>query len=939
MNADSLADLPRSRRALRALALQLVADPHAADDIVQDAWLAQVAEGAAVRSPRGWLASVVRNLASRWRRDTARRRRRELAAAAREGEPDGATLASRVELQRDLADAVLGLPEPYRSTLLQRFWEDRSPSQIARQTGVPVATVKSRLQRGLALVRARLQAQRGATWSAALWLGLQPGGALAAAGGGWLAVAAMLLVSLAGLWWLTDRDRAAATLPAELPSGATASATAPAAPAEPVSAARQALPQEFDGLIARVVRADGTPAVDVGVGVRGLYYERTTTKWWESYRSIGRTDASGELRATRDMLHGHLADAAWWADLPDGVAQVYIDEPGMLDSVSEPMTRAEFERARCELRMPPAGRIVLIASDALGRPLPRGPYDCVQIAEDDAGRDASRTRPVRQASWSRSYRSGRAEFASAGLGRNFHATDRAAGSTPFRGPSHAGEECVVSAGPRPGRAVIAGRLRGPQGEGLTVANFSSDLRSGLSRYNDVGLTHIDGSFAITVGDQELVGQQVDWLQLSANGLVADVSLPGRMQARNYELGTITLHPPAHVVSGRVIGLPPESRVRVQVERLEHERYLDGTELDIWRRAERVGCEIEGDRFTCRGFVPDGRLRVVGGGGHGEFLPAVVEFARGEGDLLVQFVRGASLRTRLAPATQPAAQQGLRIWLEPHAGVVPGGDRTQLTPQSGLPDLAWQGLWPGRYRLLLRAVDDLEPLHVVDPVHVGPDTTTLPPIALPRPLRRVMLRVLDTEGQPLPRYVVVSELGREHARTQFAPEGELALWTGQPQLDVFVVAAGHRAARVQLRGDTTVTLGTATQRTLALAGGLPPLPDGVELRFEFACLDGPGRLSHGYDFMRAAGAALGDRNIDPDKTGEAVVDIALPGRYRVVPALHTTKTKFGYRVPIAGAEREFTCLEADFAAPARIGLALPPDGLRAALDSVRSLLDR
>jgi RNA polymerase sigma-70 factor (ECF subfamily) len=65
--------------------------------------------------------------------------------------PLGASLGARLE-------ALLAtLPEAQRAALILRYQEDLTPEEIARTLAAPVATVKSHLQRGLKLLRARAQ--------------------------------------------------------------------------------------------------------------------------------------------------------------------------------------------------------------------------------------------------------------------------------------------------------------------------------------------------------------------------------------------------------------------------------------------------------------------------------------------------------------------------------------------------------------------------------------------------------------------------------------------------------------------------------------------------------------------------------------------------------------------------------------------------------------
>lgn len=160
-------ELVRHAAALRTLAAALVGEP-AADDLVQDAAVE------ALRSPPvrpgplgGWLAQIVRHLASRHRRSERRRRERERRAAHAEAVAGDHSVEDR-DLLRALTDAVLDLPEPYRATILQRYLRDRSLGAIAAEAGIPTETVKSRHRRGLALLRARLAQQSGRDWRLAV---------------------------------------------------------------------------------------------------------------------------------------------------------------------------------------------------------------------------------------------------------------------------------------------------------------------------------------------------------------------------------------------------------------------------------------------------------------------------------------------------------------------------------------------------------------------------------------------------------------------------------------------------------------------------------------------------------------------------------------------------------------------------------------------------
>ncbi len=154
----------------RALARSLVRDPHHAEDLVQRTFVAAIEHPPRdSSSPRGWLASVLRNLARSDARAAGRREHHERAGARDESvEPD--SLERTAALQRELLDAVLSLAEPYKSTIWARYYDGLAPREIAHRDGVPVKTVKTRLVRGLAELRLRLDTKHDgnrSTWLAA----------------------------------------------------------------------------------------------------------------------------------------------------------------------------------------------------------------------------------------------------------------------------------------------------------------------------------------------------------------------------------------------------------------------------------------------------------------------------------------------------------------------------------------------------------------------------------------------------------------------------------------------------------------------------------------------------------------------------------------------------------------------------------------------------
>lgn len=234
-----LARAPR----VRALARGLCADAAAAEDLAQDALVVALEHPGAASAPLAWFRRVLERLAIDRARSQVARHGRERRVARGEAQPSTHDLVARAELQRRLVEEVLALPEPYRETLLERWFEERTPEQIARRLGVNASTVRTRLARGHALLRERLERREGRNWLPALAaLGRSREVAETSIGTGGLLVAtgtklALFGVVLAlGALWMAWPTRGAApesaarpAIAAEAPATEVASATAPQA--------------------------------------------------------------------------------------------------------------------------------------------------------------------------------------------------------------------------------------------------------------------------------------------------------------------------------------------------------------------------------------------------------------------------------------------------------------------------------------------------------------------------------------------------------------------------------------------------------------------------------------------------------------------------------------------------------------------------------------
>ena len=151
---------------LRRLALSLVRDPNLADDLVQQTMVAAL-ESAPQKSTkqRPWLARILRNKLYVRHRTETRRHSREARVSIEECGELPHDAVERAETGRLITEALLRLEEPFRTTLLMHFHEDKSPKIIARELGINTTTVRTRLHRGLEKLRNELCRTWGKDWA------------------------------------------------------------------------------------------------------------------------------------------------------------------------------------------------------------------------------------------------------------------------------------------------------------------------------------------------------------------------------------------------------------------------------------------------------------------------------------------------------------------------------------------------------------------------------------------------------------------------------------------------------------------------------------------------------------------------------------------------------------------------------------------------------
>ena len=107
---------------------------------------------------RPWLYGIATNLLAKHRRKEARRIHAVARLAAHRLPPidlaDGVSGAvDAAGLWPRVADAVTALPEPERDALVLHVWEGLSYEEVADALGVPIGTVRSRLNRARGRLR------------------------------------------------------------------------------------------------------------------------------------------------------------------------------------------------------------------------------------------------------------------------------------------------------------------------------------------------------------------------------------------------------------------------------------------------------------------------------------------------------------------------------------------------------------------------------------------------------------------------------------------------------------------------------------------------------------------------------------------------------------------------------------------------------------------
>ncbi len=148
------------------LAYRLTGNPHDAEDLTQEVFV-RVFRSLSSYTPgtfEGWLHRITTNLFLDW----ARRRQRirfegladEMAHRLAGSEPTPAEVFDDSHLDDDVQAALKALPPEYRAAVVLCDIEGFSYEEIAATLGVKLGTVRSRIHRGRAQLRAALEHRR-----------------------------------------------------------------------------------------------------------------------------------------------------------------------------------------------------------------------------------------------------------------------------------------------------------------------------------------------------------------------------------------------------------------------------------------------------------------------------------------------------------------------------------------------------------------------------------------------------------------------------------------------------------------------------------------------------------------------------------------------------------------------------------------------------------
>ena len=834
---------------LRRYVRSLIRDENDAADLVQETWVETLQsrphDGVGMRS---WLRKVARRKATRTRLRSARRAEHEQAVGPDQNGHGPDELALQMELQERVVRLLRSLREPYRSTLFLRFFHDLPPREIARREDVPVETVKTRLSRGLAILRRQLDEHSGerARWMRALapLAGFRPEPVVGAALGtsvlptifgglvmSWKALVPLALALGVGAVWfrsnLTSPDpsvhssgASTADSSAGVAEGGTDTARAVAMPSGASDRTGEATVPTRTNLSAsapstertrvRVVNASGTPVAGIEVALLRRNGRHETDRLL--------TDANGEV--VPELRFG--ARIARLGFVHEPPVEVELPDP----EIHPPADAAEL----LILTMPPTGWLELCVPALEGH----------ETRRQGLVRRRGSSEPARATP--RSIENGVARFR-VGLDLQLEAGLESTPNFPndwiaAQGPTVEGATTRVELG----GAMVVGRLLTPDGVPITDHSAQivhSYLRSERQRtFGMPSATDAEGEFlwyvppsrakqanlVITVEGRaashaESSDSSVPRSLIPSDLPAAHVPLPGLRDGELRQLGDVVLGTGNVLVSGHVVddlGAPAVG-CEIHLQRLYHSEWFGFGE-------PRAIADDRG-HFVILGPPPPERVAVLAQGQ--SYAPVSrVEFAPGARNIDVLVCRKGTVAPKFAKQfveQHPRAE----VRLTPQA-------QTLAQPVSVL-DLRFRprfSVAPGRYDLTVTAnsatlvsICDLE-------VRSGEECRDprLQLVDIAVAVRTVELRVTDADGLSLPRratrvWAAPAGAGRG---VSVGPEPDGVTYRMSltaAGLDVKVEAQGYRTVRLaDVQADTEVRLRPAFPIRIELVGSSPTLQD-------------------------------------------------------------------------------------------------------------------
>ena len=154
-------------RLLRYL-LYLTGNREMAEDLFQETWMRVLVRGSQFNGNSRfdtWLFTIARNLVIDLRRRKSMASLEEMCESSEDERPFEVPSQEKtpfehlctLESGQLVADALLTLDPLHREVLVLRFHEELSLEEISRVTRAPLSTVKSRLYRGLAALKPRVE--------------------------------------------------------------------------------------------------------------------------------------------------------------------------------------------------------------------------------------------------------------------------------------------------------------------------------------------------------------------------------------------------------------------------------------------------------------------------------------------------------------------------------------------------------------------------------------------------------------------------------------------------------------------------------------------------------------------------------------------------------------------------------------------------------------